>query len=258
MQTPDPKDVADIASALKKARNVLVITGAGMSAESGLPTYRGLGGLYEDASTDEGIEIEDALSGPMFQARPEITWKYIGQIERACRGARHNRAHEIVAELEKKIERLWVLTQNVDGFHRDAGSKNLIEIHGNLRHLECTRCGETSEVADYSSLELPPRCGSCGGLVRPKVVLFGEMLPRDQIAVLERELMRGFDIVFSIGTSSLFPYIAQPVVIARRMGRTAVEINPGETPVSRFVTHRLACGAVAGLEAIVSAYEGAA
>lgn len=258
MQTPDPKDVADIAAALKTARGVLVITGAGMSAESGLPTYRGLGGLYEDASTDEGIDIEDALSGPMFQKRPEITWKYIGQIERACRGARHNRAHEIVAGLEKKLERVWVLTQNVDGFHRDAGSTKLIEIHGNLRHLECTRCGATREVADYSSLELPPRCESCGAMMRPRVVLFGEMLPREQIAVLERELMRGFDIVFSIGTSSLFPYIAEPVVLARRMGRMAVEINPGDTPVSRVVTHRLKCGAVAGLEAIVAAYEGVA
>jgi NAD-dependent deacetylase len=95
-------------------------------------------------------------------------------------------------------------------------------------------------------------------MMRPRVVLFGEMLPREQIAVLERELMRGFDIVFSIGTSSLFPYIAEPVVLARRMGRMAVEINPGETPVSRVVTHRLKCGAVAGLEAIVAAYEGAA
>jgi NAD-dependent deacetylase len=252
---PDPTDVAAIAGALRSAKSVLVITGAGMSAESGLPTYRGLGGLYEDTSTDDGIDIEDALSGPMFRSRPEITWKYIGQIEQACRGARHNRAHEIVAELEQRIERLWVLTQNVDGFHRDAGSKNLIEIHGNLRHLECTRCGAIEEVSDYSGLELPPKCGSCSGLVRPRVVLFGEMLPPEPIRVLERELLRGFDIVFSIGTSSLFPYIAEPVVLARRTGRLAVEINPGLTPVSRVVNRRLECGAVAGLEAILGAYQ---
>lgn len=256
MSDPDPREVAEVADALGRAESVLVITGAGMSAESGLPTYRGLGGLYQDIGTEDGVDIEEALSGPMLRSRPEVTWKYIGQIERACRGARHNRAHEIVAELERKIARVWVLTQNVDGFHRDAGSKNVIEIHGNLRHLECTRCGSTEEVQDYSGLEIPPRCPSCSGLVRPKVVLFGEMLPGDQIATLERELTRGFDIVFSIGTSSLFPYIAEPVVLARRMGRLAVEINPGRTPVSSVVTHRLGCGAVAGLEAIFAAFAG--
>src|SRR6187549_2898453 len=112
---------------LASARSALFITGAGVSAASGIPTYRGIGGLYGDKETDEGLAIEEALSGGMFQSRPEVTWKYIHQIERACRGARFNAAHAAIARLERRIARCWVLTQNVDGFHRIAGSTNVID-----------------------------------------------------------------------------------------------------------------------------------
>lgn len=100
------------------ARSVLFITGAGISAESGLPTYRGIGGLYNVENAEGDMPIEEVLSGPTFRRRPELTWKHLHRLENACRGARFNRAHEILALMESCFERCWVLTQNVDGFHR--------------------------------------------------------------------------------------------------------------------------------------------
>ena len=117
-----------VASCLQDATSVLFVTGAGISAESGIPTYRGIGGLYNDADTPEGIPIEEALSGEMMRSRPAITWRYIHQIEAASRGASFNRAHQFVADMERRCERVCVLTQNVDGFHKSAGSRNVIGV----------------------------------------------------------------------------------------------------------------------------------
>ncbi|MCS6797371.1 MAG: NAD-dependent protein deacylase [Myxococcota bacterium] len=243
-----------IARHLDEARSVLFVTGAGLSADSGLPTYRGSGGLYEEADTEDGVPIEEALSGWMLGRRPEVCWKHIARIESACRGARPNRGHEVIAAIGERIERTWVLTQNVDGLHRAAGSRHVIEIHGNVYALRCTRCPEKSRVPSYAHLQIPPYCARCGALVRPEVVLFGEMLPPAAVERLERELARGFDVVFSIGTSSLFPYIAAPVVAARAAGRPAIEINPEPTAVSAYVSERLRARAAPALEAIWRAW----
>lgn len=246
----DPAVLDRVHEVFARARSALFITGAGISADSGLPTYRGIGGLYEEATTEDGFAIEEALSGDMLRERPEVCWKYIHQIERACRGATWNRAHEVLALMEARYERTWVLTQNVDAFHRRAGSKNVIEIHGDVHRLTCTRCEFRDCVEDYAALSIPPRCPDCGAIVRPEVVLFGEMLPLDAVAALKRELDRGFDLVVSIGTTSVFPYIAAPVVLARRAGRDTVEINPGATGVSHVVTHRVQSRAAVALDAI--------
>ncbi len=251
----DPALVARVADAVARAKRVLFVTGAGISAESGLPTYRGIGGLYSSGLTPEGYAIEDALSGTMLEDRPEICWRHIAQIEAACRGARPSRAHRLVAEVEERCEHVVVLTQNVDGLHAAAGSKDVIEIHGNVHRLVCTGCGRRRTVADYAGLAIPPYCehAGCSALVRPEVVLFGEMLPGAAIAKLEREVARGFDVAFSIGTTSVFPYIAYPVLATKRRGGLAVEINPGTTEVSDLVDVRLPSGAGAALGAIVEA-----
>ena len=228
-----------VASLLAEARRILFITGAGISADSGLPTYRGIGGLYHERLTGDGLTIEQALSGQMMAARPEITWKYLAEIEATCRGARPNIAHDIMAALERERQGVWVLTQNVDGFHRVAGSHNLIEIHGNLHRLCCTECPHSRSLPDFTGMQIPPACPLCGGVMRPKVVLFGEQLPERGIARLEAILASGLDLVVSIGTTSVFPYIAGPVVWAWRSGVPSVEINPGDTEVSHIVTHRL-------------------
>jgi NAD-dependent deacetylase len=249
-----PAVVEEVAALLAASHSVLFITGAGISADSGLPTYRGIGGLYQDADTEEGIPIEVALSGAMLYTRPEIAWRHIHRIEAACRGARFNRAHEIIAALEQRLPRVWVLTQNIDGFHRDAGSQNVIEIHGNVHRLKCTQCTWRDVVPDFGALAVPPSCERCGGLIRPDVVLFGEWLPEAALAENTAQLERGFDLVFSVGTTSAFPYIAGPVVSARRAGIPTVEINPGETAVSHFAEYRLRAGAKDALEALWQAY----
>jgi NAD-dependent deacetylase len=247
------QELERVVAHLSRARSVLFITGAGISAESGLPTYRGIGGLYNGKTTEEGLPIEVALSGSMFRRRPELTWNHIHQIERACRGATFNRAHEILARFEDCFERCWVLTQNVDGFHRAAGSKNVIDIHGDLHELRCTQCSFSERVADYSHLEPCPSCPRCGALLRPDVVLFEELLPPRQVALYQEEMARGFDMVFSIGTTSVFPYISGPVLEAMARKRPTVEINPARTEVSDLVSVRLEMGAVAACEALWAA-----
>jgi NAD-dependent protein deacetylase/lipoamidase len=235
---------------LRHSHSVMFITGAGISADSGLPTYRGIGGLYEEAVVEEGISIELALSGMMMQLEPRLCWKYVAQIERACRGASYNRGHEVLVEMEARFQRTLVLTQNVDGFHRAAGSRNLIEIHGDLRQLRCPHCTHRRHVPDYSELELPPACPECGAILRPDVVLFGEMLPLEKLYKLEQELQRGFDLIFSIGTSSAFDYVAQPILEAQRAGIPTVEINPGVTEVSHLVEVQVPARAAEVLDAV--------
>jgi NAD-dependent protein deacetylase/lipoamidase len=241
-----------VAALCAQAGPILFITGAGISADSGLPTYRGIGGLYEQELTEEGLAIEEALSGPVFSVRPDITWKHLAQIEANCRGAGPNAAHRAIAELERRHPGSLVFTQNVDGLHRAAGSRNLLEIHGTLHRLRCTECERSRMVADYAGLALPPACPACGGLLRPEVVLFGEELPLAELERLERALERGFDLVFSIGTTSVFPYVAGPVLWARQSGVPSVEINPGASEVSHLVDFRLRLGAAEAMTALMA------
>lgn len=228
-----------VAAILGRAQRILFVTGAGISVDSGLPTYRGIGGLYHDRLTDEGLTIEEALSGEMMATRPDVAWRYIAQIEASCRGAQPNAAHRLIAALEQEKALVCVLTQNVDGLHRAAGSRNVIEIHGTVHRLQCMACHHGRKVPDYAGLRIPPECPQCGGLMRPEVVLFGEPLPELALARLESVLSRGLDAVVSIGTTSVFPYIAGPVLWAAQQGLPTVEINPGETAVSGVVAHRL-------------------
>lgn len=242
--------IARVAGLLRNCKSILFITGAGISADSGLPTYRGIGGLYNDKLTEDGIPVEMALAGETLRDRPQVTWKYLSEIEKNCRNARFNRAHEVIAEMEKHFERVWVLTQNIDGFHHAAGSRNIIDIHGDMHKLACMSCGWRGTVKDYSRIDIPPKCPDCAKIARPEVVFFGEMLPSDKLAMLERELTRGFDITFSIGTSSVFPYISQPIVVANHLGRPAVEINPEDTEVSGLVDIKLRMRAAEALDAL--------
>jgi NAD-dependent deacetylase len=250
LSPPDVETVERIVARLRRCRSILFVTGAGMSADSGLPTYRGVGGLYNTEETDEGLPIEELLSGETFRHRPEWTWKYLRQVEHACRGATFNRGHAVLAEMERHFPRVWVLTQNVDGLHRAAGSRNVIAIHGDLGEIRCTGCAYRIKTADYAGLPELPRCPECTAVLRPDVVLFGEMLPESGLRELKNQLREGFDIVFSIGTTSVFPYISLPVELAVQREKPSVEINPGTTRVSELATYRLALGAAVALDAI--------
>lgn len=226
-----------VAEELKQAERILLITGAGLSADSGLPTYRGLGGLY-NGQTAEGLPIETALSGPMLQRDPALCWKYLAELGKACLGAQANAGHYAIAELQRRKPHCWLLTQNIDGYHRAAGSpmERVIEIHGELAPLYCQSCGAVdAELAAHLQRPLPPKCRQCAGILRPPVVLFGEMLPEQAIASLYAELGKGFDVVISVGTSASFPYIVEPLLRTRQAGGFTADINPQRSDLSNRV-----------------------
>ena len=247
-------DIGGVVDILARSRSLLFITGAGISADSGLPTYRGIGGLYNAEHPEEGIPIETILSGEMILRRPELPGSISARLSR-LRGARFNRAHQVIAEMESRFERVWTFTQNIDGLHRQAGAKNVLEIHGSLHDLLCGGCSWRQTVADYADLTLPPRCPQCRAIVRPGVVLFGEMLSQTTVESMYDQLDAGFDAVFSIGTTSVFPYIAGPVEAARRRGWKTIEINPAATRVTRLVDIRLPMGAAEAMDAIWTRYQ---
>lgn len=252
------EQLEQIARRLAPLQSLLFITGAGISVDSGLPTYRGVGGLYDGVETEDGLPIEVLLSGPMFRKHPERTWKYLREIGDACRGALPNAAHRHIAALERSRERVFVLTQNVDGLHVLAGSKKVIAIHGDANSLRCTACPWTRRVRDYAELDeqfaarAVPRCPHCDAIVRPAVVLFEELLPQAALQTLDTQLRRGFDAVISIGTSAQFPYIVAPVVQARARGALTVEINPGVSEVSALVDYHLQLGAAEAMDALAA------
>ncbi len=251
----DARLVGKVVELLRASRSVLFITGAGLSADSGLPTYRGVGGLYVDRNVGQGMPIEVLLSAETLESRPELVWKYLQEAEKACPVVEPNGGHEVIAEIESAFDRVWVLTQNVDGLHGRAGSRNLIEIHGRIHRVRCVVCPHNRMVPDYAGLGSSPRCPECNGPLRPDVVLFGEPLPARQLAAYQANIPPGFDLVFSIGTTSVFPYISAPVLDAYHFGKPTVEINPGKTDVSEFVTVKLPCGAAAALEAVWDRYK---
>jgi NAD-dependent deacetylase len=250
----DQNKISRVVNLLENAKSIFFITGSGISADSGLPTYRGVSGLYNSKITEEGLSIETALSGETLRSNPELSWKYIYQIEEKCRGATFNRGHRVIMEMEQHFERVWVLTQNVDGFHRASGSKNVINIHGDIHHLICPDCSWQEKVENYSTLSIPPTCPVCHAIVRPDVVLFGEMLSEKNIQILQKELEKEFDIYFSIGTTSVFPYIMQPILIAKHMGRPTVEINPGQSQISQLIDIKINLGAAEALDRIWRQY----
>jgi len=246
----DNRSIDKVVELLSHDQHLFFVTGAGVSADSGLPTYRGTGGIYTVDNTEDNMPIERALSGGVFRSHPEITWKYLAQIAQAAHGAKFNRGHQVIAEMEQSFKRVCVLTQNVDGFHSDAGSQNVIEIHGNLRKVKCTQCNFRNQIDANTELEVPPYCPQCQTVLRPEVVLFGEMLPVEALAEVERNREVGFDVVFSIGTTSVFPYIAEPFVWASENGLPTIEINPDETAVSNYAEYRIGLTAAKALDLI--------
>jgi len=244
-------ELTAIREALLRAQHILFVTGAGISADSGLPTYRGVGGLYDGNTTDEGYTIEQALSATMWRAHPDVTWKYLWQIGHACVGAEPNVAHRAIAAWQQVKPHCELLTQNVDGLHRRAGSTRLIEIHGHAFDLYCQSCRREFAAAtlidDYrGGFSAAPRCQTCGGIIRPNIVLFEEMLPEAAVDQLQHILNGPLDMVVSIGTSAAFPYIVQPLLIGRRKGAMCVDINP-DPALARHVDIQLPLSAAVAM-----------
>jgi NAD-dependent deacetylase len=238
-------------------RSVGAITGAGVSSESGIRTYRGEGGLYDDP--DEGERTVEALSGPTLLRDPDRTWRVVALLARQVKEARPNAAHQALARIEQKVERFVLLTQNVDRLHHDAGSLNVIDIHGDIFATRCMSCGLPGhlEPEALKRLEQAPRCDRCEGTLRPDAVLFGEMLPQDKLSRINDEFyLRIPDLVLIAGTSALFPYITEPVLVARYSDRLTVEINPEDTALSDRVDFALRGPASHYLPAIEAALLG--
>jgi len=233
-----PDLVDAVGSLIVQARSALFITGAGMSAESGLSVYRGIAGLVR-RQPDDGKKIEAALAAELFARKPAVTWPYLLEMDENIRAARPTRGHEVLVELERELPRSSIMTVNIDRLHQRAGSRNVIEMHGALHDLLCVRCEISTRTTSFATLaEIPPRCRACGGTLRPDMPLFGESLPQDPMTRLQLELEQGFDLVIAIGVSIMLPYLARPLLLAKSEGIPTVEIGTAQTDVSGIVDFR--------------------
>ncbi len=207
---------------------IAVLTGAGISAESGIPTFRGQDGLWKN------FRAEELATPEAFNKDPSLVWEWYDWRRQLIAKAQPNDAHLFLAKMERELEDLWVITQNVDGLHQRAGSKRVIELHGSIWKLRCVSC--TREIIDHSVplKTIPPRCPSCGGLMRPGVVWFGEPLPESAIREAVR-ISEEADVFLVIGTSAVVYPAAELPLIAKRRGAKVVEVNPEETGITPYV-----------------------
>lgn len=203
---------------------VVFFTGAGISAESGVPTYRGAGGLWHEYRPEE-YACQEA-----FERDPEKVWDFHDKRRQLTGACAPNAGHEAIARFEARRPSTTVVTQNIDGLHARAGSRNVYELHGSMWRIRCERC---RTLVDNRDVPLVPRTCACGAYWRPDIVWFGDMLPMDVVSAAE-EAIRSCDLLISVGTSaSVFP-AAQLPLLAKHAGATLVEINPEETPLSRL------------------------
>lgn len=220
-----------------RPKKVVVFTGAGVSADSGIPTFRGASGLWRN------FRSEDLATPEAFDRNPSMVWEWYEWRRGLIREAQPNAAHLAIARMDKAV----VVTQNVDGLHRRAGSETVIELHGNLFRTRCTREGTVIE-SEQPFPALPPRC-SCGALLRPDVVWFGEMLPVDAVARASSSIM-GADLLLVIGTSGVVYPAAGLVALHRGL---SIEINPEASGLSSACTYAVAARAAEATPAIVDA-----
>lgn len=218
---------------LRSARRVLALTGAGVSAESGIPTFRGRDGWWrrEDPSR---LATQEA-----FDRDPSYVWEWYEYRRGLIAKAEPNAGHRALAAWASD-RTVLVATQNVDDLHERAGSTEVTHIHGSIWRVRCQRCGRETENRDHPLPERPPRCRDCGGRLRPAVVWFGELLPAAPIHRVESFLDGGVDVAFVIGTEASFGYIQGFARAARRAGAFLVEVNPSRTVLSGVVDVRLA------------------
>ncbi len=213
-----------IRSTLAAARSVTVLTGAGISADSGVPTFRGADGLWRQ------YRAEDLATPEAFERDPRLVWEWYNWRRELIATKRPNPAHDAVASMEQRFEHFWLITQNVDGLHRDAGSRQLSEIHGNIWKVRCTDCRCIVENRDVP-IAILPLCQSCGGLLRPHIVWFGESLAAEDLEKSAAALQSS-DVCLIVGTSGLVYPAAGFGAIAKQAGACIVEINIDSTPHS--------------------------
>lgn len=212
-------DLERAAAVLRKAKRVVVMTGAGVSAESGVPTFRAADGLWE------GHRIEEVATPEGFFADPEKVWRFYDGRRQNLARVSPNPGHEVMARWQERFAAYTLVTQNVDGLHQRAGSRGVLELHGSIWRVRCAECHREREDRTVPLAELPPRCALCGGLERPGVVWFGEILPQDTLDAAARAAVKA-DAALVAGTSSLVYPAAGLVELAAGSGATVIEVNP--------------------------------
>ena len=218
--------IASVAARLRAARFVAVLTGAGISAESGVPTFR-------DAQTGLWAHFDprELATPAAFAEHPKRVWDWYAERRALAARVTPNAGHLALVTVEQRVPDFALITQNVDGLHARAGSRKLIELHGNIARVRCSACGRPAQHWDEAAAALPPRCIACGAFLRPDVVWFEELLPAAALAVAE-DAMRRCDLLLVVGTSAeVYPAAALPAQ-AQAAGACVVEINPQDTPLA--------------------------
>lgn len=233
-------------SVLSRASRVAVLTGAGVSAESGIPTFR-------DAQTGLWARFtpEDLASPAAYARDPLFVWSWYAERYAKCRACEPNDAHRALAALEARVGNGFLLaTQNVDGLHVRAGSRRFVELHGNLATSRCETCGHVEPLPAPAGFTPPPTCEVCGGRGRPNVVWFGETLPP---AALERAwaAFEEAEVALVLGTSGVVEPAASLGRVAKWAGATVIEINPDETPLTPYADLSLRTGASEGMRTLM-------
>ena len=236
--------VRHLASQIKRARRLTIMTGAGVSAASGIPTFRGPGGVWRTYRAEE-------LATPQGFARdPKLVWEWYDWRRSAIAEAEANAGHRALAEIERRVPQFTLVTQNVDGLHDRAGSRNLLKVHGDIWTVRCTLCERERRDLRPRIEPLPPLC-SCGAMERPGVVWFGEGLPEDVWEEAVRAT-KASDLFLVIGTSAVVHPAAGLVNLAKSSGAKVVEINVDDTPVSSTVDVCWRASAAAALPALLA------
>lgn len=222
----------EVIAQLARARCVAVLTGAGISQESGVPTFRGAGGLWNN------YRAEDLATPAAFARDPVLVWQWYQMRRGLCAQANPNAGHEVVAAMEKHFDCFLLITQNVDGLHGRAGSREMIEIHGNLWSGRCVDCGLIESLPAGELAALPPRCSRCQGALRPNVLWFGESY---DTALLERALqfLAEVDFLLVVGTSGLVSIPLSLARVAAQGGALIVDVNPADSGLSTIAHHSL-------------------
>ena len=226
MKTP----IEQVREHLSSAQRVTVLTGAGISADSGVPTFRGPDGLWRN------FRAEDLAAPEAFARDPVLVWEWYNWRRELVATKKPNPAHAALAEMEHRYPQFRLLTQNVDGLHPLAGSRNLIELHGNIWKVRCTSCGAVTEDRRVP-IPIPPACLSCGKMLRPHIVWFGEALnPQDMDLAIEA--LENCEVMLVIGTSGIVQPAASFASTARAAGAFVVEINPDASSAAAHIALR--------------------
>lgn len=223
---------SDLVRLLRSIQRVAVLTGAGVSKESGLPTFRDAeSGLWAQ------YRPEDLATPQAFERNPQLVWEWYAARRLKAGEVQPNPGHYALAEMERHVSQFTLITQNIDGLHQRAGSRNVIELHGNITRVRCSVCGERFAEWEQPEKGVPP-CPKCGAKLRPDVVWFGEMLPLRELNQA-MEAAQSCQVFFSIGTSGVVEPAASLPHMARLAGAVVVEININETPLTPYTTYFL-------------------